>query len=187
MRANTHLAVNLVLLAAGMLGLAYASVPLYRLFCEMTGYGGTTREAQPAPNMKIGTRQFTITFNADTDPNLPWNFHPNQPKLSTHTGEQTLTHYTAKNTSNQRITGHATYNVIPFAAGAYFNKIECFCFKEQTLEAGQSVDMPVLFFIDPAIENDPDMKNVKTITLSYTFFPVKNSVTSTTKPSSGVK
>jgi cytochrome c oxidase assembly protein subunit 11 len=179
---NRNLALNLCLVVVGMLGLAYASVPLYRLFCSATGYGGTTREGQAAPGMQIGTRTFTINFNADIDPGLPWQFRPAQSALQTHIGEQTLTHYIAKNTSNERITGHATYNVIPFSAGSYFTKIECFCFKEQTLEAGQQVDMPVLFFVDPAIVNDPDLKDVKTITLSYTFFPVKNGASATPKP-----
>ena len=179
---NKTLALNLCLVVIGMLGLAYASVPLYRLFCSATGYGGTTREGQAAPDMHIGTRRFTINFNADTDPSLPWQFHPASPALLTHVGEQTLTHYIAKNNSNERITGHATYNVIPFSAGSYFTKIECFCFKEQTLEPGQEVTMPVLFFIDPAITQDPDLQDVKTITLSYTFFPVKNGSKTNSKP-----
>lgn len=178
---NLALALNLGLIVAGMLALAYASVPLYRLFCETTGYGGTTREAKAAP-AHPGTQQFAIRFNADIDPALPWQFKPAQLELTTHIGQQTLTHFTAENTSNERITGHATYNVIPFAAGPYFSKIECFCFKEQTLEPGQKVTMPVLFFIDPAIANDPDVKNVKTITLSYTFFPVKNGSDSNPQP-----
>jgi cytochrome c oxidase assembly protein subunit 11 len=178
---NTILALNLSLIVLGMLTLAYASVPLYRLFCQATGYGGTTRESTHAPDHSIN-RHFTIRFNADTDPGLPWKFAPSQLKMDTLVGEQTLTHYTAENTSSERITGHATYNVIPFAAGSYFTKIECFCFKEQTLEPGQRVDMPVLFYIDPAVMNDPEMKDVKTITLSYTFFPVKNEKNSILKP-----
>lgn len=177
---NTTLALNLCLLAGGMLGLAYASVPLYRMFCDFTGYGGTTREAKSAP-AHAGTRPFTIRFNADIDPALPWSFKPAQLEMPTHIGQQTLTHYTAENLSDHPITGHATYNVIPFSAGSYFTKIECFCFKEQTLKPHQRVDMPVLFFIDPSIANDPDLKDVKTITLSYTFFPVKNEADSISK------
>ncbi|MBY0407684.1 MAG: cytochrome c oxidase assembly protein [Rickettsiales bacterium] len=178
-RKNLTLAVNLFLLVAGMLGLAYASVPLYRLFCEMTGFGGATRTAihAPAPNpTQAEKRIFTIRFNADTDPTLPWRFAPGQLEMPVHVGAQSLTHYTAENLTDSPITGHATYNVVPNAAGPYFTKIECFCFKEQTLAPHQKVDMPVLFFIDPAVMQDPDMKDVKTITLSYTFFPVKNDV-----------
>ncbi len=178
---NTTLALNLCLIVVGMLGLAYASVPLYRMFCNFTGYGGTTREGTMA-GIKAGSRVFTITFNADTDPGLPWHFAPGVAELKTHVGEQTLTHFTAKNLTHERITGHATYNVIPFGAGPYFTKIECFCFKEQTLEPGQEVSMPVLFYVDPAINSDPDMKDVKTITLSYTFFPVKTGAYQPTKP-----
>lgn len=181
-KSNKTIVVNCILIVLGMLGLAYASVPLYRLFCAATGYGGTTREGAATPGMTAGSRSFTITFNADTDPGLHWQFHPAAKSLTTHIGEQTLTHYVARNDSDTPVTGHATYNVIPFAAGQYFTKIECFCFKEQTLAPHQQVDMPVLFFIDPAAANDPDMADVKTITLSYTFFPVKNGSQSTSKP-----
>lgn len=170
---NTTLALNLGLLAAGMLSLAFASVPLYRLFCEVTGYGGTTRQGIASAHQP-GTRRFTVRFNADTAPGLPWRFQPGQLELHAQAGAQTLTHYTAENLADTPLTGHATYNVIPFMAGKYFTKVECFCFKEQVLAPGESVYMPVLFYIDPAIESDPDLKGVKTITLSYTFFPVKS-------------
>lgn len=169
---NTNLAINLLLLACGMLGLAYASVPLYRIFCDITGYGGTTQTAQSAPVQATQT-PITVTFNADINEDLPWTFKPGAKKLTALIGEQILTHYTAENLTDQPITGRAIYNVTPFAAGAYFNKIECFCFTEQTLKPREKVDMPILFYIDPEILNDPDMKNISTITLSYTFFPLK--------------
>lgn len=172
MNKNTKMALNLLAMATGMLMLAYASVPLYRLFCEITGYGGTTRQATVAPKT-ISDRTITIEFNADIDPNLNWEFKPGERSHKVKIGEQALTYYVAHNRENQAIKGHAVYNVLPFKAGVYFNKIECFCFTEQTLAAGQKVDMPVSFFIDPAMLNDPDMADVKTITLSYTFFPAK--------------
>ena len=171
-RKNLNLALNLVLIVIGMLALTYASVPLYRIFCKVTGYGGTTQQSSIAP-AKIINRDIAIDFNADTDPALPWEFKPAQERIHIKVGQQQLTHYTARNTSNHAITGRATYNVLPFSAGSYFVKISCFCFKEQTLKAGEEVDMPVVFYVDPSIMNDPEMNDLKTITLSYTFFPVK--------------
>jgi cytochrome c oxidase assembly protein subunit 11 len=172
---NTRFALNLSAVVVGMVMLAYASVPLYRLFCQATGFGGTTQEAKHAPAHAIA-REMTIDFNADTDHGLPWEFAPAQRSIKVKIGEQSVTHYIAHNTSAKALTGHAVYNVVPFGAGAYFTKIECFCFKEQTLAPGQRVNMPVVFFIDPSIVNDPEMKDVKTITLSYTFFPVKSQI-----------
>lgn len=169
---NLSLAVNLAAAATGMLLLAFASVPLYRLFCEVTGYGGTTQQAAHAPD-KVLTRDITVTFNADTDPSLPWEFKPSQHAMKIKIGQQALAHYTARNLTNSPVKGHAVFNVVPFSAGPYFVKIDCFCFKEQTLGPQATADMPVAFYIDPAIDDDPDMKDVKTITLSYTFFPVK--------------
>jgi cytochrome c oxidase assembly protein subunit 11 len=171
-KTNRSLALNLAAIAAGMLMLSYASVPLYRLFCEVTGYGGTPRQALFAP-AKALSRQITVSFNADTDPNLPWEFKPGNKSVRVPIGEQTLIYYVARNLTKQPITGHAVYNVVPLKAGAYFNKIDCFCFREQTLAAGERVHMPVSFFIDPAIVDDPDLKNIETITLSYTFFALK--------------
>ena len=172
MNKNNRLAVNLFAMAAGMLMLAYASVPLYRLFCEVTGYGGTPKKASYAPQ-NISERTINIEFNADIDPGLNWEFKPGERSHKVKIGEQALTYYIAHNRENQPVTGRAVYNVVPFKAGMYFSKIECFCFTEQTLTANQKVDMPVSFFIDPAMLNDPDMDDVKTITLSYTFFPAK--------------
>jgi cytochrome c oxidase assembly protein subunit 11 len=169
---NINLALNLLAIVVGMLLLTAASVPLYRLFCQETGYGGTTQEARRAPG-KILDRLITVEFNADTDPNLPWTFAPGDVAQVVRVGEQTLTHYVATNNSDTPVTGRAVYNVVPFKAGQYFVKIECFCFKEQTLAPHQRANMPVSFYIDPAIAGDPEMADVKTITLSYTFFPVK--------------
>lgn len=169
---NTSLALNLAAVVAGMVMLAYASVPLYRLFCQATGYEGTTQRAAHAPGVVIN-RDVTVDFNADTDPALPWEFHPGERRITVKVGQQAMTHYVAHNQAKTAITGHAVYNVTPLKAGAYFVKIECFCFTEQILAAGQRVNMPVLFYIDPSIMDDPELKDIKTITLSYTFFPVK--------------
>lgn len=170
--SNKNLALNLAAIAVGMVLLAYASVPLYRLFCQATGYNGTTREAARAPD-KVFDREITVSFNADIAPGLPWKFTPGEKSVKVKLGRQTLIHYVAQNLSDEPVTGRAVYNVVPLAAGAYFVKIACFCFKEQTLAAHQKADMPVVFYIDPAIMEDPDMKALKNITLSYTFFPVK--------------
>lgn len=172
MNKNASLALNLAALVAGMLMLAYASVPLYRLFCQMTGYGGTTQEAKQTTG-RVFSREMTIDFNADTDPALPWKFVPGEHSVRIKVGQQAITHYIAENKTGKPVTGRAVYNVVPFAAGQYFTKIECFCFSEQTLAPKQRVTMPVVFYLDPAIMNDPDLKDVKTITLSYTFFAVK--------------
>ncbi len=155
----------------GMLGLAYASVPLYSMFCAATGFGGTTQRAVAAPEAPTG-KFITIRFDANTAASLGWNFHPAQPVMKVRIGEQNLAHYSATNTSAKTLTGTASFNVTPVEAGAYFNKIECFCFTEQTLKPGETADLPVDFFVDPAILDDPDSKSISEITLSYTFFPV---------------
>jgi cytochrome c oxidase assembly protein subunit 11 len=177
-RRNISLALNLSLIVVGMLLLTAASVPLYRMFCEFTGYGGTTVASKQSA-ARVLEREITVTFNADIDPQLPWEFYPAQEKVTLRIGEQKLVHYVAHNKTNTRIKGHAVYNVVPFAAGSHFVKVDCFCFKEQTLEPGQKVDMPVLFYIAPSLADDPDMKNTQIITLSYTFFPVKTEATRT--------
>lgn len=169
---NLSLALNLAAVAVGMLLLAYASAPLYRLFCQVTGYGGTPRLADSAGTRPIG-RTLTIEFNADTDPGLPWEFAPEQKAMTVQAGQQSLAFYKARNLTANPVTGRAVYNVLPLKAGAYFVKIDCFCFVEQTLQPKESAHMPVSFYIDPAIADDPDMKDVKTIILSYTFFAVK--------------
>lgn len=169
---NLSLALNLSLVVIGMLALSFAAVPLYRLFCQVTGYGGTVREGTQAPGQVFG-RIITVRFNADIDPSLPWTFRPKQTRIDVKVGQQSITQYEAGNLTGNPIKGHATYNVVPFAAAPYFVKIACFCFTEQTLKPHQKVDMPVTFYIDPAIMDDPALKNLQTITLSYTFFPVK--------------
>jgi len=168
----------------GMVGAAYAAVPLYQMFCQVTGYGGTTQMATEAPAV-TGERIITVRFNADTAGTMPWRFRPQQRAVTVRVGEQTLALYEAINPSQRRIVGSATFNVTPAKAGAYFNKIECFCFTEQALKPGESTDMPVSFFVDPAISDDPNLDDVHTITLSYTFFEVAggtDDTNSTTTP-----
>jgi len=158
-----------------MVGLSYASVPLYRLFCQVTGYGGTTQRADAAPATPVGTvRQFDVRFNADLGGGLPWSFYPAQGPVTVKLGEETLIHYRARNNANYPIVGTAVFNVTPEKAGRYFDKVQCFCFSEQRLEPGQEMDFPVSFFIDPALAEDVNLSDIKTITLSYTFFPSHN-------------
>jgi len=162
-------------------GLGFASVPLYRLFCQVTGFGGTTQvasEAQAAQASALATgRTISVRFDGSTARDVPWSFHPAQPTQTVRIGERDLATYVARNESDVPITGTATFNVEPAQAGLYFNKIQCFCFTEQTLEPGQQVDMPVLYFIDPAILEDEFMADVEQITLSYTFHRAKEPVT----------
>jgi cytochrome c oxidase assembly protein subunit 11 len=168
---NRRTALLLSLLVVGMVGMSFASVPLYRLFCQVTGFGGTTQKAPAAPPISAEVnRTISITFNADTNPELPWNFKPLQHEVSMPIGKAFLAHYEATNEGGIATTGTATFNVLPLKVGKYFKKIECFCFTEQTLQAGQRVDMPVSFFIDPALATDPEMADVKNVVLSYTFF-----------------
>jgi cytochrome c oxidase assembly protein subunit 11 len=157
--------------AVAMAGLAYASVPLYRLFCQVTGYGGTTQKAS-RPSDAVLDRTVTVRFDANIDSGLAWTFEPVDRWVDVKIGETTLAFYRAKNTSGRPTSGMATFNVAPEAAGAFFNKIECFCFQEQRLAPGESAEMPVSFFVDPAIVNDKNAGRVSQITLSYTFFPV---------------
>ena len=168
---NRRVAVITAGAALSMLGLAYASVPLYRLFCQTTGFGGTTQRAETAPG-KASSQSISVRFDANTSGSLDWSFHPAQTVMSVKIGEQSMAHYRAVNTSGKTLTGSAVFNVTPVAAGAYFNKIQCFCFTEQTLKPGESVDMPVVFFVDPDMLNDLDTQNITEITLSYTFYPV---------------
>jgi cytochrome c oxidase assembly protein subunit 11 len=169
-KANRRIAVALVGIVVAMVGAAYAAVPLYQLFCQVTGYGGTTQVAESAP-AEAGERLITIRFNADIDPHLPWAFQPVQREMTLRVGESGLAFFRAENLSARPTAGTATFNVTPLKAGQYFNKVQCFCFTEQRLAPGASLDMPVSFFVDPAIVEDPNLQEVKTITLSYTFFP----------------
>ena len=171
---NRTIAMLLVGVVAGATGLAFASVPLYRLFCQVTGYGGTTQVATEAPDA-VGARKVTVRFNADVHRDLPWSFAAVQREVTLAVGETALAFYTATNRSSLPLTGTATFNVTPQKAGRYFDKLACFCFEEQTLAPGASVEMPVSFFVDPAIVDDPNMADVTTITLSYTFFRAEDS------------
>jgi len=161
----------LALIGAFMLGLAFAAVPLYRMFCEATGFNGTTQRADHAPGAVAG--QVKVQFDANVHPGLPWRFEPEQTSVEVAPGAQTKIFYRAQNLSARAIVGQAVYNVSPDTVGKYFKKIQCFCFSEQTLQPGQKVDMPVVFFVDPKIKQDPDTKDVHEITLSYTFYPVE--------------
>ena len=170
-RARATTALLACVAICGMLGLTAASVPLYRLFCEATGYGGTTQVAKAAPAAPLD-RTIKVRFNAEVDPGLPWQFQPAQREVVVRLGEQRLAFFRARNRSDRAITGRAVYNVTPDKAGAYFDKIACFCFTNQVLQPGEEVDMPVSFFVDPALLDDPNAHEVRTITLSYTFFMV---------------
>lgn len=166
---------------AGMIGLSYAAVPLYQLFCQVTGFGGTTQRAEAPDESKVGTRQFTVRFDSNVNPALKWHFKPTQRAVEVKSGQHALAFYEARNESKDVTMGTATFNVTPQEAGAYFSKVECFCFTEQTLKSNESVSMPVSFFIDPDIEKDENLASIKTITLSYTFFPVKQAKTADLK------
>ncbi len=168
-RKNAKLGLTILAVVFGMAALAYASVPLYDLFCRVTGFGGTTQVSSALPDV-ILDRTITINFNADTDKGLPWLFKPQQRSVDVRIGQRGLTAYTAKNKLDTPTAGTAVYNVTPLKVGKYFHKVQCFCFDEQILQGGQEVSMPVMFFVDPQIADDPDMADVKTITLSYTFF-----------------
>lgn len=168
-RKNARVGLTLAGVVCGMIGLSFATVPLYQLFCQVTGFGGTTQVADAAPE-QISERVIAIRFNADVNDKLPWRFGPLQREVKVQVGENRLAFYQAKNISEKPATGMATFNVTPLKAGQYFSKIACFCFTEQRLEPGQEMDMPVSFFVDPAILEDPELDDVNTITLSYTFF-----------------
>ncbi|MFT6558133.1 cytochrome c oxidase assembly protein [Sneathiella sp.] len=171
-KKSKRLAIVLVGLAAGMVGMAYAAVPLYDLFCRVTGYGGTTQQASIASDV-ILEREITVGFDANTSRKMPWEFKPVKKTITLKIGQTGLAFYEAYNPTDQTITGTASFNVTPQKVGQYFTKIDCFCFTEQTLKPGQRVDMPVTFFVDPEIASDPNTKEVETITLSYTFFPIE--------------
>ena len=168
-KKNRRVALYSVFGVIAMVGLSYASVPLYDLFCRVTGYGGTTQQAEAASDV-ILDRDVTIRFDASTNSALPWEFKPEQLKMDLKVGQSGMAFYRATNTGSEPVTGTATFNVTPQKVGQYFVKVECFCFTEQKLNPGETVDMPVEFFVDPAIADDPNMDDIKTITLSYTFF-----------------
>jgi len=159
----------LVAVVAGMVGLSFASVPLYRLFCAATGYGGTTQRAGAAPT-RIAPGLITVRFDAQVAPGLDWEFRPLKSAIAVHPGAQSQVFFRAVNRSAAPVTAQAVYNVTPTKAGIYFDKLQCFCFNSQTLAPGESVDMGVVFFVDPDIATDPSTGEVSSITLSYTMF-----------------
>ncbi len=169
--SNRKVAVVCTAVAISMVGLAYASVPLYRLFCQVTGFAGTTQRADATPD-QILDRKVAVRFDSNVAPGLDWEFTPVVNEMEVRIGENALAVYRATNHSSLPVVGTATFNVTPEQAGAFFNKIQCFCFTEQRLEPGESVEMPVSFFVDPAIVNDADGAHIRNITLSYTFHPV---------------
>ncbi len=172
---RTHFALWFACLPVLMLGVAYASVPLYRMFCEATGFDGTPKRAAQMiePINTVPFKQIDVKFDGNVAGTLPWQFAPKQPSVTIRVGEPMHIDYRARNMAARATTGTATFNILPAAAAKYFNKVQCFCFEEQTLKSGESIDMPVTFFIDPDILKDEDVKNIHTITLSYTFFPTK--------------
>ena len=175
-------AISIVFIVVIMVGLSFASVPLYDLFCRTTGFGGT-----PVVNKNINESKLDkemsmrVLFNADIAHGLEWNFSPVQREKIVTLGETTLVFYEAKNYPDKPVTGVATFNVVPLKIGKYFSKIDCFCFEEQTLSSGEKVEMPVSFYIDPKIAEDPNTKEVRTITLSYTLFVNENDNDKTSK------
>jgi cytochrome c oxidase assembly protein subunit 11 len=163
----------LLFVIGAMLGLTAASVPLYRLFCQVTGYGGTTQRATSAPDHAVEGRVITVRFDASTAPGLDWEFHPLQAEVRVHPGEERVVAYRAVNHAKTPVTGTATFNVTPAKAGIYFDKLQCFCFTRQHLAPGEGAELSVSFFVDPDIASDPATADVDTITLSYTMFRAK--------------
>jgi len=173
---NRRSALMAALMGLGMLALGFAAVPLYEVFCRVTGYGGTTQrvgEAQAA-TVQATSRVMSVRFDSNVNSALPWSFKPEQAIDNVTVGARDMAIFLATNNSDQPVMGTATFNVTPLLAGQYFNKVQCFCFTEQVLKPGQTVRMPVLYYIDPAILDDPETKDIKEITLSYTFYRAKD-------------
>jgi len=167
---NKKTAVIVACVVAGMVGMSFAAVPAYRAFCQVTGWNGTTQRAAAGAD-HILKREITVRFDGTVSQGLSWVFKPEEVSQTMHVGETKLAFFAAENYSDNAVTGRASFNVSPSKAGRYFKKIECFCFTEQTLQPGEKVDMPVTYFVDPSIADDPNLDDVDTITLSYTFFP----------------
>ena len=170
-KSNRWIAISLGALVLVMVGLSYASVPLYDLFCRVTGYGGTTQVADAKSNQIVMGHPVAVRFDANINPALNWKFIPLESKVMVNPGEEIVVNYRATNLGTLPSTGTSTFNVTPVKAGPFFMKLDCFCFIEQTLQPGQSVDMPVRFFVDPEIVLDENAKDIGEIILSYTFFP----------------
>jgi cytochrome c oxidase assembly protein subunit 11 len=172
MTRNGRTALFAAILACSMTGLAFASVPLYRMFCQATGFNGTTQRALADQVPGDTGHMISVRFDANISHSLPWRFQPVDTHRNVAIGARNIALFTARNLSDHPVTGSATFNVTPIQAGQYFTKIQCFCFTQQRLSPGQEVNMPVVFFVDPAILTDPDTRNISEITLSYTFYPV---------------
>ena len=171
-RRNGRIALICAVVFAGMVGAAYAAVPLYKAFCQLTGFDGTVRKAEAAPT-RVLDRTVTIRFDANVR-SLPWAFKPDQVSQDVRIGDTGLAFFRVTNNGKTPITGQASYNVLPEQAGPYFMKLECFCFTEQTVQPGQTMEFPVVYFVDPQYASDPNTKGGEEITLSYTFFPVED-------------
>lgn len=173
-RRNKAIAIYMLAIVVGGVGISYSAVPLYKMFCQATGFGGTTRQVTMDTARKMvpvqGAKPIKVRFAASTSDTLPWKFRPQQKEVIVVPGETALAFYTAYNPTDEPITGVATYNITPLKAGLYFNKIQCFCFDQQRLRPREEVDMPVFFYIDPNFVNDPQMHGIDNIVLSYTFF-----------------
>lgn len=169
-RSNGVIVGTCLAFVVGMTGMAYAAVPLYDMFCRVTGYNGTTKRVEQASDV-ILDEKIKVTFDANTSGGLPWEFKPVQRDIDVRIGETVQVMYRAKNLSSKPTTGQATFNVTPMQAGAYFNKVQCFCFTETTLQPGEEMEMPVVFFVDPDMVKAVETKDIKTLTLSYTFYP----------------
>ena len=172
-RSDKIVAVACGLTVAGMVGAAYAAVPFYNWFCRTTGFAGTTQVSERAPDHVL-KRTVAIRFDSNVAPGLPWKFEPEKNKITVHIGEVATAHYTVTNMAAREITAQAGYNVSPPQVGAYFNKINCFCFTQQTMKPGETREMTVVFYVDPSIVKDSDQANLNTITLSYTFYRIPN-------------
>ena len=170
---NRRVALRGVLFVLFMIGLAYASVPLYRIFCQVTGFGGTPMRADAAPGRIAGLPPIKVRFDSNINAALPWRFKPETNRVEVQLGAKNTINYTAQSLVARPTSGTASFNVSPASAGQYFSKIQCFCFTEQTLQPGQKVDMPVIFFVDPKIKEDPATRDIQEITLSYTFYPME--------------
>ncbi|MFZ1813330.1 MAG: cytochrome c oxidase assembly protein [Rhizobiaceae bacterium] len=173
---NARIAFMCLAAVGAMVGLAYASVPLYSLFCQVTGYGGTTRQAVNADGIAVIDQEITVRFDANSSPELKWKFAPDQRSVTLRMGEVSTIHYHIDNPTSETLYGTATFNVSPQSAGSYFNKIECFCFTETEVKPGERLEMPVVFFVDPEMADNVEVSGLTEITLSYTFFPSKGKV-----------
>lgn len=173
-RVNALTAAVCVAFVGGMVGASFAAVPLYKIFCQVTGYGGTTQRAEAAPQ-SILDKKVNVRFDANVGEGLPWDFEPVQREVTVRLGETMQVAYRVTNRSSEPVHAQALFNVTPQSAGAYFNKVECFCFTETVLKPGETAELPIVFFIDPAYVKSKELKNIHTLTLSYTYFPIAGS------------